>query len=31
MVLDSKLIKRHYMAGWFWLDLFASIPYDLFT
>jgi hypothetical protein len=29
MVLDKKQIRRRYMRGWFALDLFASLPYDI--
>eukprot|EP00325_Prymnesiales_sp_UTEX-LB-985_P002743 CAMPEP_0174702914 /NCGR_PEP_ID=MMETSP1094-20130205/7044_1 /TAXON_ID=156173 /ORGANISM="Chrysochromulina brevifilum, Strain UTEX LB 985" /LENGTH=637 /DNA_ID=CAMNT_0015900769 /DNA_START=52 /DNA_END=1965 /DNA_ORIENTATION=+ len=29
MVLDVKMIKRRYLKGWFALDLFASLPYDV--
>ncbi len=27
--LDYKRIRRKYIRGWFWVDLFSSIPYDL--
>jgi len=29
LVLDKARIRQNYMAGWFWLDLFASLPYDV--
>jgi hypothetical protein len=29
LVLDKNEIKRRYVKSWFWLDLFASIPYDI--
>jgi hypothetical protein len=28
LVRDSKLISARYMAFWFWVDLFATIPFD---
>ena len=29
MVLDGGRIARNYLKLWFWIDLFATIPYDL--
>ena len=29
MVLDVKKIRTRYLHGWFWLDFFASMPYDV--
>jgi hypothetical protein len=29
MVLDVKKIRSRYLHGWFWLDFFASMPYDV--
>ena len=27
-VLNTKLIRKRYMRGWFWLDLLATLPLD---
>lgn len=29
LILSRKRIAKHYLTGWFWLDLAASIPFDL--
>ena len=31
LVTDPKLIYKNYIQGRFWVDLFASIPFELFT
>jgi CRP-like cAMP-binding protein len=31
IVSDSAGIAKHYMKKWFWLDLVATIPFDLIT
>jgi len=29
LVLDRKLIAQNYFRFWFWIDLLATIPYEL--
>lgn len=29
LVHERSKIAGHYLRGWFWLDLFSSLPYDL--
>lgn len=29
LVTGRKEISVHYLKGWFWLDFFSSLPYDL--
>eukprot|EP00955_Chlamydomonas_euryale_P046479 353436-Chlamydomonas_euryale.AAC.19 len=31
LIRDSRLIAKNYMKFWFWVDLAATIPYDLFA
>jgi len=28
-VFQKKLIIKHYLKGWFWIDLIATLPYEL--
>ena len=30
LVVDPKLIARDYLKLWFWIDILASIPFELF-
>ena len=30
LVVDKKLVRKRYIKTWFFIDLFASIPYDYF-
>ncbi len=29
IITDKKIVAKQYMKGWFWLDLFATIPFHL--
>lgn len=29
IITDLKAIARKYLKGWFWIDLFATIPFDI--
>jgi hypothetical protein len=29
LVHERGKIAAHYLRGWFWLDIFSSLPYDL--
>lgn len=31
LVTDKKCIRMRYLKGWFWLDLFAAVPFFLFA
>jgi hypothetical protein len=28
---NIKIIAKHYMTGWFWIDLVSIFPFDEFT
>jgi len=30
LIMDPKATAHHYFEFWFWIDVFASIPFEMF-